>query len=307
MKQGIPNNVQQASEKMTTNLSKTATALQTVTRLPQAPLVAFVGGVCFALVAGVSFVLFGATSLAGSLTPPGAPANTMYTLTDIYNLASGTTTSEGSGSLPSTPGTQSSTMYSLSQVYTALAGQIANVSSTTLLVGTTAFGETGTVYPAAALETGQTTCWNASGGSISCSGTGQDGELQVGVTFSYTDNGDGTVTDNRTGLTWQQGTTTTYTWTNALAYCNNNTPSLPGSGWRLPQVKELFSLVDFTVTSNAKINLTYFPSTPANNFWSATTYPYSGVQSYAMYVDFGSGGVYADNKALSYYVRCVRE
>jgi hypothetical protein len=42
---------------------------------------------------------------------------------------------------------------------------------------------------------------------------------------SYTDNGDGTVTDNVTGLMWQQAVpATTYTWANAVAYCPNADP-----------------------------------------------------------------------------------
>ena len=46
------------------------------------------------------------------------------------------------------------------------------------------------------LKTGQTSCWNGVGSPISCSGTMHDGDLQIGVARSYTDNGDGTVMDN---------------------------------------------------------------------------------------------------------------
>jgi len=275
--------------------------------LPKNNKVAFIGGIFFALSLGVGVIIFGIPSIAGSLTPPGSPANTMYTLTDLYNLASGTTTTVGTGGLPATPGATSSTMYTLTQVYDALEAEVNEVASTTLLRGVTAFGQTGKIYPGALLKTSQTACYDASGTGISCASTGQDGELQMGSTKSYTDNADGTILDNMTGLTWQKGTTTTYTWTNALAYCNNNTPSLPGSGWRLPNAFELFSLVDFTVSTNAKINLTYFPSTPASGFWSATTYPYTGSQNLAMLVDFYGGYVNAYNKTNSYYVRCVRD
>jgi len=45
---------------------------------------------------------------------------------------------------------------------------------------------------------------------------------------------------------------------------------------------------------------------PANNFWSATTYPYTGNQNNAMNVNFNDGNVNANNKTNSYYVRCVR-
>jgi len=53
--------------------------------------------------------------------------------------------------------------------------------------------------------TGQTGCWDSSGGSITCADTGQDGDIQAGVALPdprFTDNGDGTVTDNLTGLIW---------------------------------------------------------------------------------------------------------
>lgn len=59
--------------------------------------------------------------------------------------------------------------------------------------------------PAPVAKTGQTSCYNSSGDPISCDGTGQDGELQKGVAWPvprFTDSGDGTVTDNLTGLIW---------------------------------------------------------------------------------------------------------
>jgi hypothetical protein len=54
-------------------------------------------------------------------------------------------------------------------------------------------------------DTGQTTCWDINGNPISFSGTGMDGEIRAGVAWPtprFTDNGDGTATDNLTGLTW---------------------------------------------------------------------------------------------------------
>ncbi|MBF0591713.1 MAG: hypothetical protein HQL02_06460, partial [Nitrospirae bacterium] len=56
-------------------------------------------------------------------------------------------------------------------------------------------------------QTGQTTCYDASGKSIPCTGTGQDGALQNGVAWPnprFTDNGDKTITDNLTGLVWSK-------------------------------------------------------------------------------------------------------
>jgi hypothetical protein len=61
--------------------------------------------------------------------------------------------------------------------------------------------ETQSLAPVA--KTGQTRCYNESGTTIKCTGTGQDGEYRKGVaspTPRFTDNGDGTVTDHLTGL-----------------------------------------------------------------------------------------------------------
>src|SRR5262245_19776257 len=54
------------------------------------------------------------------------------------------------------------------------------------------------------LKTGQTTCYDPAGAVILCAGTGQDGELQNGLARSYVDNGDGTITDTKTGLMWEK-------------------------------------------------------------------------------------------------------
>lgn len=55
--------------------------------------------------------------------------------------------------------------------------------------------------------TGQVACSDTSGLPTECSGTGQDGELRMGVPWSvprFVNNGDGTITDNLTGLIWPQ-------------------------------------------------------------------------------------------------------
>jgi len=120
---------------------------------------------------------------------------------------------------------------------------------------------------------------------------------------SYTDNGDGTVTDNLTGLMWQQAVpTTTYTWANAATYCSTTLTLASHSDWRLPSVVELTSIVDFG--SSPAVNSTYFPSTPASWFWSSS--PLAGSSSYAWYVDFGRGYTSYYDVSSTNYVRCVR-
>ncbi len=121
---------------------------------------------------------------------------------------------------------------------------------------------------------------------------------------SYTDNGNGTVTDNITGLIWQQAVpASTYTWEQAKAYCP--TLTLAGhSDWRLPSRIELVSIMDFG-QGHPKVDTTYFPSTPSNYFWSSS--PLAGSSSYAWRVGF-SGGYTDPNNDVSntYNVRCVR-
>jgi len=78
---------------------------------------------------------------------------------------------------------------------------------------------------------------------ISCAGTGQDGAY-IQSPLSYTDNGNGTVTDNNTGLVWQkEDDGATYNWYRATgtydALYNPNNINVCGSFGRLPSKKEL--------------------------------------------------------------------
>jgi Protein of unknown function (DUF1566) len=83
---------------------------------------------------------------------------------------------------------------------------------------------------------------------------GQDAQY-VGTVPSYTNNGDGTVTDNVTGLMWSQtpdmdedgdiDAADKMTYTDALA--SASTYNIGGySDWRLPSIKELYSLIVFS-------------------------------------------------------------
>ena len=119
---------------------------------------------------------------------------------------------------------------------------------------------------------------------------------------AYVDNGDGTVTDTSTSLMWQKATSYTY-WEQALSYCENL--SLAGyNDWRLPTIKELQSLVDYSRVHPA-INTTFFPDTISSVYWSSTSsedYPYS-----AWEIDFSGGYVWITQKDhIAFYVRAVR-
>jgi hypothetical protein len=110
---------------------------------------------------------------------------------------------------------------------------------------------------------------------------------------SYTDNGDQTVTDNVTGLMWQQAIAPgTYSNAAALAYCP--TLTLGGhSDWRLPSIIELVSIVDYG--SSTLINGTYFPG--AATAFMPSTSPGSWIVSFGT-VNYGP--------PIMGSVRCVR-
>jgi len=121
---------------------------------------------------------------------------------------------------------------------------------------------------------------------------------------SYDTSTTGVVVDRVTGLTWQRDVPShTYTWADARAHC----PSVDLAGhrdWRLPTEIDLYSLVDFTVASGARIDASAFPSTPANWFWSST--PVAGGSSDAWGVNFDLGYSYNSGVGDTYNVRCVR-
>ena len=128
---------------------------------------------------------------------------------------------------------------------------------------------------------------------------------QSGSVNHFVINGNLTVTDNSTGLMWERATAPgTYNWKEALAYCDNLT--LAGySDWRLPTVKELQSIADYSRYNPAIDNAT-FPYTLADSYWSSTSDYYS--KSMAWIVNFSRGIMTRLNKGGSshFFVRAVR-
>jgi hypothetical protein len=112
------------------------------------------------------------------------------------------------------------------------------------------------ILRSATLATGQTDCYSEAGVVIPCAGTGQDAEFQRGIARTFTNNGDGTVTDGQTGLVWEilSGDASVhsggdeYNSTGAvqvkIAQLNNS--AFAGhSDWRLPNFFEVESLLNF--------------------------------------------------------------
>ena len=95
---------------------------------------------------------------------------------------------------------------------------------------------------------------------------------------NYVNNLDGSITDTDTGLMWAQVPSGPVNWQGALAYAENLT--LAGfTDWRLPNIKELQSLTDYTLATAttaaaalAPLNRVLFPTatTPATAYWSST-------------------------------------
>lgn len=114
------------------------------------------------------------------------------------------------------------------------------------------------------------------------------GQTEYGLN-DFVDNGDGTITDLATGLMWQKSDDgVTRNWEEALAYADGL--EIAGyDDWRLPNVKELHSIVDYTRDDPA-IDPIFNTMDPEGWFWSSTT-AYEDV-SFAMYIAFGKATDY---------------
>ncbi|MCX7086847.1 MAG: DUF1566 domain-containing protein [Methylococcales bacterium] len=136
----------------------------------------------------------------------------------------------------------------------------------------------------------------------------------------FTNNNNGTVTDNKTGLMWKRcsegqtfntgthacdGSTATYTWQGVLQQAQSvNTAGFAGANdWRVPNIKELRSLVELQCV-DPSINLMVFPATPSAVFWSSSSYADYSYNAWNVY--FGNGSDDADGKYYYSQVRLVR-
>jgi hypothetical protein len=166
---------------------------------------------------------------------------------------------------------------------------------------------------------------------------------QTTPTANFTDNGDGTISDTVTRRMWKKcveglsgnncatGTASQFTWQMALQQVGtvNADPTETYNDWRLPNIKELASIVELQCYSPAS-NLTLFPATPMNpNYnsfdppmvtvydaflWSSTpstsnasAQPASG-KELAWGVDFAIGLTLKTNKSSGVgFVRLVRD
>jgi len=175
-------------------------------------------------------------------------------------------------------------------------------------------------YPANLWQTGQTKCYDINGNPRVCYNTGEDGELRMGVTpptprFAITfcntagpcadqtsdcdaDPSTDTVTDNLTGLIWardaNQGTAD---WQGALE-AGNSSAICGRTDWRLPNRKELLSLIDRSkrIPALPAGYKSYFINVPVfeyytSYYWSSSTTAYND-RDIRVGVDISRGNAY---------------
>ncbi len=238
----------------------------------------------------------------GTISPGVSAGNTAYSTWEQSMVTSVTVTptAESSTAGITVNGTAVASGTASGNI-TLITGPSTIIIEVTAEDGTTTRTYTIALYRAVALpQTGQTTFY----------ATGDDGDLEKGLAWPgprFTDNGDGTVTDNLTGLMWDQNgyrAGTTRTWTEALSDCNSL--SLGGhSDWRLPNRKELNSLVNYEASNPSTwLNGQGFSSVQGSYYLSSTTYAPSTTNAWYVGMNNGMVGLFA--KTSSTYVLAVR-
>jgi len=113
-----------------------------------------------------------------------------------------------------------------------------------------------------------------------------------------------TVRDLGTGLTWQRAVPPdTYVFAAAGAYCTALT--LAGkTGWRVPSLVELLTLIDEHARLGPLIDRTAFPDTPSEAFWTSSTFGSDPGMAWQVYFSHGNG-LYGLPSA-TFRVRCVQ-
>jgi len=158
-------------------------------------------------------------------------------------------------------------------------------------------------------DTGQTKCYTDSA-NILCPSLGQpfygqDAQYD-GIQPAYQDNGNGTVTDRVTELMWQQtGDRAERDWDEAMGYCEKLI--LGGhDDWRLPEIFELETLVDYGIPNpGPTIDTSFFPNTVSSLYWSSTTRASNTDSAWYVYFD-GRAAIGSSDKSDGRYARCVR-
>jgi uncharacterized protein DUF1566 len=157
-------------------------------------------------------------------------------------------------------------------------------------------------------QTGQSKCYHQDGYEMECPNTGQDGDIKAGVAWPaqrFTDNADGTITDNLTGLMWLKDAEClgSILWQAALDDANDfnqdpasynchqyNHQALSYTDWRVPNINELASLVNAgeAVQATWLNDSGFYNMTGGDYYWSSTTFV-GNSNKYAWAIDGTSG------------------
>ena len=213
--------------------------------------------------------------LAGSVDSPSGPteaSSQMYTLEQIYDRLNGSTVTDKMTSFAEPDTGPGSTMHTLDDIYDL-------------------------AWPARVPKTGQT----------ATEATGDDGDLEKGVSWPsprfIDDSGaTGVVTDTLTGLIWLKNADClgTKKWQDGATYpaleaantlnsgeCSLTDGSSEGD-WRLPNVRELYSLIHLGQSNSATwLNTQGFSGVLSDFYWSSTTFANDTDLAWLVYLDYG--------------------
>jgi hypothetical protein len=115
-------------------------------------------------------------------------------------------------------------------------------------------------------------------------------DIAAPAAIRFIDNGDGTVTDTRSGLTWSKVTLCDREINYATAEQLCTELELAGhTDWRLPTVDELFALADRTRTDPA-IDTGAFPDTQSDWYWTSTIVAWSSDDAWIVSFNYGDAG-----------------
>ncbi len=278
-------------------------------------------------------LLWAGLAIAGDPDSNSDPASTSsYSLEDLYQrLAAGTVGSTSVFTEPTnSPGT--GTMHTINEIM-AKAPALDNTNGATVtqvISGTIFWGLTSGQW---GLQTGTLTIADASTYNAAVPKTGQttshvtsdDGDLEMGVVWPtprFITSTTGIVTDTLTGLIWLENANCfdTSTWTQAFTdtatlnsgECGLSDGSIEGD-WRLPNMRELQSLLHYGVYNPAVPNTTGtekwsegdpFTNVALNNYRASSTR--ADFTSNTWIVDMGNGYVSSAPKTDSFYVWPVR-
>jgi hypothetical protein len=158
------------------------------------------------------------------------------------------------------------------------------------------------------LSTGLTRCYNQDGELIDCQGSGQDAEFLAGIDWPlerFEATGDNLVQDRATGLIWTKNSCPSdfpLSWQEALDFVEqmNKEAQYGRSDWRMPNRRELRTLIDHSARKPALTSGHPFKNIFLGWFWTSTTAAIA--TGYAWYVHLEGGRMFYGNKDGYYWI-----